>query len=162
MAMYLQALQRTSIWQPEAYLEPRRTSTMQFLHKNNERLNAVKYFQKKTPLQIFEWSLNTPLVSILHLVRKNLRCFWQVSSFNPFVPNAPFLYPLKTYGLISHLLINPSFSGKAQNSTLTPTFTFSRPRTLLGFLSKGLYCRPFQIMFQAVLTVTKCAFARFS
>ena len=112
--------------------------------------------------KIFDWSLNTPLVSILHLVRKNLRCFWQVSSFNPFVPNAPFLYPLKTYGLISHLLINPSFSGKAQNSTLTPTFTFSRPRTLLGFLSKGLYCRPFQIMFQAVLTITKCAFARFS
>ena len=49
----------------EAYLEPSRTSTVEVLCENSERILAVNYFHKKAAPQIFDWVLNTPLRDVL-------------------------------------------------------------------------------------------------
>ena len=46
---------------PEAYLEPSRTSMMEF-----SAVVAVNYSHKKIPSQMFDWVLNTPLRAHKH------------------------------------------------------------------------------------------------
>ena len=45
----------------EAYLKPSRTSAMQLFCKNSQQLEAINFFRKKPPSEIFDWVLNTPL-----------------------------------------------------------------------------------------------------
>ena len=47
---------------PQVYLEPSRTSTMEpFCEKGAFLLKAVNYFRRKAALQMFDWVLNKPL-----------------------------------------------------------------------------------------------------
>ena len=45
----------------DVYLESSRTSTIEILCKNSSRLQAVNYFRKNAPSQMFVLVLNTPL-----------------------------------------------------------------------------------------------------
>ena len=44
----------------EADLEPSQTS-MRLFCENSQRLKAAAHFRKKTPLQMFDWILNTSM-----------------------------------------------------------------------------------------------------
>ena len=46
----------------QAYLEHSRTSMMELFCKNSQQLLAINYFCKRTPPQMFDWVLNTPLL----------------------------------------------------------------------------------------------------
>ena len=43
---------------PEVYLEPSRTSTMELFDGDSQRFLSVNYFRKKAPSQLSDWVLN--------------------------------------------------------------------------------------------------------
>ena len=47
---------------PEKNLEPSQTSTMEFFCENSERLETVKYFDKKASSLMYDWVLNRLLL----------------------------------------------------------------------------------------------------
>ena len=97
---------------PEAYFGPCQTSTMEFL-PNSEWLKVVNYIQQKTPLQMFDMLLNTSVnyvKAILKLIENPSKILEEFSklacNFNSFVPNTPFLYPLKISEKLSFLMFS--------------------------------------------------------
>ena len=55
---------------PEVYLEPSLISTVEVFCENSEQFLGVNYLRKKAPLQMFDRILNTPLKTILPLLRQ--------------------------------------------------------------------------------------------
>ena len=57
----------------EAYLEPSRTSTMEFFCENSWRLKPVNYFRKRGQSYVLHLVLNTPLLNVPVLLK-----FWHL------------------------------------------------------------------------------------